>query len=168
MDLLRRDATLRRSLPLLLDEQVDEGPGGMPAYEVEDDRLRLIFTCCHPALAPEAQVALTLRLLCGLTTGEVARAFLVSEPTMAARITRAKKKIAAARIPYRVPPAAELPARIHAVLTVVHLALHHRAHRAGGRRSCPPRPCRARRSTSPECCGRCCPWTLRRRRPARR
>ena len=86
-----------------------------------DDRLRLIFTCCHPALAADAQVALTLRLLCGLTTAEVARAFLVSEPTMAARITRAKKKIAAARIPYRVPPAAELPARIEAVLTVVHL-----------------------------------------------
>ncbi|HEX6492938.1 MAG TPA: DUF6596 domain-containing protein, partial [Candidatus Dormibacteraeota bacterium] len=75
----------------------------------------------HPAIALEAQVALTLRLLCGLTTAEVARAFLVSEPTMAARITRAKKKIAAARIPYRVPPAEELPARIEAVLSVVHL-----------------------------------------------
>ncbi|HUK73115.1 MAG TPA: sigma-70 family RNA polymerase sigma factor [Streptosporangiaceae bacterium] len=121
VDLLRRDATLRRSLPLLLDDQVDQGPAELSSHEVEDDRLRLIFTCCHPALAPEAQVALTLRLLCGLTTAEVARAFLVSEPTMAARITRAKKKIAAARIPYRVPPAAELPERIHAVLTVVHL-----------------------------------------------
>ncbi len=121
VDLLRRDALLRRSLPLLLDEQVDQGPGDIAAHEVEDDRLRLIFTCCHPAIAAEAQVALTLRLLCGLTTAEVARAFLVSEPTMAARITRAKKKIAAARIPYRVPPAAELPERIHAVLTVVHL-----------------------------------------------
>jgi RNA polymerase sigma-70 factor (ECF subfamily) len=88
---------------------------------VTDDRLRLIFTCCHPALAPEAQVALTLRLVCGLTTAEVARAFLVSEPTMAARITRAKKKIASARIPYRVPPLVELPARIDAVTTVVHL-----------------------------------------------
>jgi RNA polymerase sigma-70 factor (ECF subfamily) len=121
VDLLRRDATLRRALPLLLDEQTGEGPGDSAAHEVKDDRLRLIFTCCHPAIAAEAQVALTLRLLCGLTTAEVARAFLVSEPTMAARITRAKKKIAAARIPYRVPPAAELPARIHAVLTVVHL-----------------------------------------------
>ncbi len=121
VDLLRRDASLRRSLPLLLDEQLDQGPADLSSPEVEDDRLRLIFTCCHPALAPEAQVALTLRLLCGLTTAEVARAFLVTEPTMAARITRAKKKIAAARIPYRVPPAAELPERIHAVLTVVHL-----------------------------------------------
>jgi RNA polymerase sigma-70 factor, ECF subfamily len=88
---------------------------------VEDDRLRLVFTCCHPALGPDAQVALALRLLCGLSTAEVARAFLVSEPTMAARITRAKKKIAAARIPYRVPPRAELPERVDAVLTVVHL-----------------------------------------------
>ena len=121
VDLLRRDALLRRSLPLLLDEQVDHGPGDIAAHEVEDDRLRLIFTCCHPAIAAEAQVALTLRLLCGLTTAEVARGFLVSEPTMAARITRAKKKIAAARIPYCVPAAAELPERIHAVLTVVHL-----------------------------------------------
>src|SRR3954462_8069714 len=88
---------------------------------IEDDRLRLICTCCHPAIAPEARVALTLRLVCGLTTAEGARAFLVSEPPMAARITRAKKKIAAAGIPYRVPPAAELPARIEAVLAVVHL-----------------------------------------------
>jgi RNA polymerase sigma-70 factor (ECF subfamily) len=116
LDLLRRDASLRARLPLLLDE-----PDPAPRPEIPDDRLRLIFTCCHPALAQPAQVALTLRLLCGLTTAEVAHAFLVSEPTMAARITRAKKKIAAARIPYEVPPAAELPERIDAVLTVVHL-----------------------------------------------
>ncbi|HEX4655562.1 MAG TPA: sigma-70 family RNA polymerase sigma factor [Mycobacteriales bacterium] len=120
LDLLRRETVLRRSLPLLVEDAVE------PSHDVfdddiPDDRLRLICTCCHPALAPEAQVALTLRLLCGLTTAEVARAFLVSEPTMAARITRAKKKIATARIPYRVPPAAELPERIDAVLTVVHL-----------------------------------------------
>jgi RNA polymerase sigma-70 factor (ECF subfamily) len=89
--------------------------------EVADDRLHLIFTCCHPAIAPEAQVALTLRLLCGLTTVEVARAFLVNEAAMAARITRAKKKIAAAHVPYRVPSDEELPARVDAVLTVVHL-----------------------------------------------
>ena len=89
--------------------------------DIPDDRLRLVFTCCHPALAREAQVALTLRLICGLTTAEIARAFLVSEPTMAARVTRAKKKIAAARIPYRVPEAADLPDRLDAVLTVVHL-----------------------------------------------
>ncbi|WP_406399349.1 sigma-70 family RNA polymerase sigma factor [Streptomyces sp. NBC_00879] len=127
LDVLRRDATLRRSLPQLLDLSGDPFTepealvdGGGPE-EFPDDRLRLIFTCCHPALAEEAKVALTLRLLCGLTTAEVARAFLVGEPAMAARITRAKKKIAAARIPYRVPPADELPARIEAVLTVVHL-----------------------------------------------
>ena len=88
---------------------------------IPDDRLRLVFTCCHPALAREAQVALTLRLVCGLTTDEIARAFLVPEATMAARVTRAKKKISAARIPYRVPDAAELPDRLDAVLTVVHL-----------------------------------------------
>jgi RNA polymerase sigma-70 factor (ECF subfamily) len=88
---------------------------------IPDDRLRLVFTCCHPALAREAQVALTLRLVCGLTTTEIAQAFLVPEPTMAARVTRAKKKISAARIAYRVPEAAELPDRLDAVLTVVHL-----------------------------------------------
>ena len=89
--------------------------------QVPDDRLRLIFTCCHPAIAPDARVALTLRLLCGLTTAEVGRAFLVSEPTMAARITRAKRKITAAHIPYHVPAIDELPERIEAVLDVVHL-----------------------------------------------
>ncbi len=88
---------------------------------VADDRLRLIFTCCHPALSPETQVALSLRLLCGLTTSEVARAFLVSEPTMAARITRGKKKISTSRIPYQVPTAVELPTRVDAVLSAIHL-----------------------------------------------
>jgi len=121
LDLLRRDSVWRRTLPLLIEDDVEPGPDVADDDEIPDDRLRLICTCCHPALAPEAQVALTLRLLCGLTTAEVARAFLVSESTMAARITRAKKKIATARIPYRVPPAAELPERIDAVLTVVHL-----------------------------------------------
>ncbi|MEV7175565.1 sigma-70 family RNA polymerase sigma factor [Kitasatospora sp. NPDC093679] len=127
-DELRRRAALRRTLPRLIDPAAAPGAAGPvvpePAEEGEefpDDRLRLIFTCCHPALAEEAEVALTLRLLCGLTTAEVARAFLVGESAMAARITRAKKKIAAAHIPYRVPPAAELPERIDAVLTVVHL-----------------------------------------------
>jgi len=80
-----------------------------------------VFTCCHPALAPDAQVALTLRLVCGVPTGQIARAFLVTEPTMAARITRAKKKIATARIPYRVPSRQELPERLDSVLTAVHL-----------------------------------------------
>jgi len=89
--------------------------------DIPDDRLRLIFTCCHPALAFEAQVALTLRLLCGLSTAEVARAFLVPETTMAARITRAKKKITAAHIPYRVPGSSELQERLDGVLSVVYL-----------------------------------------------
>ena len=123
LDELRRATVLRRSLPLLVDDNV--GPSVedeiVEPAEIPDDRLRLICTCCHPALSRDAQVALTLRLVCGLTTAEIARAFLVAEPTMAARITRAKKKIAAARIPYRVPPVEELPARIDAVLDVVHL-----------------------------------------------
>ncbi|MEV4135777.1 DUF6596 domain-containing protein [Dactylosporangium sp. NPDC049742] len=113
----RRAATLRSKLPLL----VVPDAGDDPPEEIPDDRLRLVFTCCHPALAREAQLALTLRLVCGLTTEEIAHAFLVSEPTMAARVTRAKKKIAAAAIPYRVPPLEQLPDRLDAVLTVVHL-----------------------------------------------
>src|SRR4051812_25667841 len=88
---------------------------------VEDDRLRLLFTCCHPALAMEARVALTLRLLGGLTVAEIAQGFLVTETTMGQRITRAKQKIAAAKVPYRVPEAADLPARLGGVLTVLFL-----------------------------------------------
>ncbi len=125
LDLLRRQSTMRRSLPLLVEDDVADGveDEAIAAADpkIPDDRLRLICTCCHPALALEAQIALTLRLVCGLSTPEVARAFLVSEPTMAARITRAKKKITTARIPYRVPAPEELPERIEAVLAVVHL-----------------------------------------------
>jgi RNA polymerase sigma-70 factor (ECF subfamily) len=114
LDALRRAASLRAKLPLLVEPAPDPAPA-------DDDRLRLVFLCCHPALAPEAQVALTLRLVCGVATPEVAAAFLVPTATMAARITRAKKKIAAARIPFRVPAPVELPARLDAVLTTVHL-----------------------------------------------
>ncbi len=102
---------------------VDDTPHE-PTGPVEDDRLRLIFICCHPALAPEARVALTLRLLGGLTVGEIAAAFLVSETTMGQRITRAKKKIAAANIPYRVPAAEDLPSRLTGVLAVLYLVFN--------------------------------------------
>jgi len=124
---MARDAqTLRTKLPLLLEPEAVEMP---EIDDIVDDRLRLVFICCHPALATEARVALTLRLVCGVATPDIARAFLLPEATMAARLTRAKKKIAAARIPYVVPSPADLPERLDAVLTVIEL-LHAVGHTA--------------------------------------
>ncbi|MFF4599783.1 RNA polymerase sigma factor [Amycolatopsis sp. NPDC001319] len=121
-DLLRRESVLRSALPLLVTDDIVTGPEDRADPQaVGDDRLRLIFTCCHPTLSRDAQVALTLRLVCGLSTTEVARAFLVQDAAMAARITRAKRKISGARIPYRMPDPGDLPRRVDSVLDVVHL-----------------------------------------------
>lgn len=121
LDTARRNSTLQGKLPLLvIPEDVDSA-----LHEIDlafkDDRLRLIFTCCHPVLAPESRLALTLRLVCGLTTAESASLFLVPEPTMAARITRAKKKIAASGVPYHIPSPDDLEERLQDVLEVVYL-----------------------------------------------
>ena len=126
IDSLRRRARFDDALGELAD-RLDPDAGDPAAWDgegVEDDRLRLIFTCCHPALPPEAQAALTLREVCGLTTEDIARAFLVPPPTLAQRIVRAKAKIRDERIPYQVPPQEELPARLEGVLRVIYLVFN--------------------------------------------
>jgi RNA polymerase sigma-70 factor (ECF subfamily) len=125
-DGLRRRARFDASLAAIA-ERLGDGVTPPPEVDderVEDDRLRLIFTCCHPALPPEGQVALTLREVCGLTTEEIARAFLSPAPTLAQRIVRAKAKIKAARIPYQVPSRADLPERLASVLQVIYLVFN--------------------------------------------
>ena len=122
IDRLRRDRVLAAKLPLLAEtEPSDPGEDAMAGAPIPDERLELVFMCCHPALAIEAQVALTLRAVAGLTTEEIARAFLVPAETMKRRLTRAKSKIKVAGIPFGVPVASQLPERLAAVLAVVYL-----------------------------------------------
>ncbi len=124
IDRLRRRARFDASLTEIADRLTADAEAAGEQDDIEDDRLRLVFTCCHPALTPDAQVALTLREICGLTTEEIARAFLTRPPTVAQRIVRAKTKIRDANIPYQVPERDELPPRLDAVLHVVYLVFN--------------------------------------------
>src|SRR5579872_3395190 len=125
IDAMRRRARFdgaQRDLAACIEARINEA--GLDEEEIEDDRLRLIFTCCHPSLAPEAQIALTLREVCGLTTEEIAKAFLTTPRTLAQRIVRAKAKIRETPIPYEVPSPQELPERLGAVLHVIYLVFN--------------------------------------------
>ena len=155
IDLLRRNKLLERKHEELgreLEAQRDSRRPDLDAAlddDVGDDLLRLVFTACHPVLSTEARVALTLRLLGGLTTEEIARAFLVPEPTIAQRIVRAKRTLAEKRVPFEVPRGAELAARLSSVLEVIYLDLQRRLHGDGGRRLDAARALRGRAAAGP-------------------